>query len=154
MTLAAPLIRVASGLLLTLLCMNVAWGQDRSHTPLPSVELPPGLERVLRDFEVAWIDKDAAGLAILFAEDGFVMPASKPPIRGRVNIEKYFVGHGGPLVLRALAYAIEGNVAYIIGGYARTKDAVDVGKYTLTLIKNEENRWMIMSDMDNDNLKH
>lgn len=61
---------------------------------------------------------------------------------------------GGPLVLRALAYAIEGNVGYIIGGYARTKDALDVGKYTLTLIKNDENRWLIMSDMDNGNSKH
>jgi hypothetical protein len=37
--------------------------------PLPSVTLPPELDRVLRDYEKAWQARDAAGLAALFAED-------------------------------------------------------------------------------------
>ncbi|MEE8218925.1 MAG: DUF4440 domain-containing protein, partial [Vicinamibacteria bacterium] len=58
---------------------------------------------------------------------------------------------GGPLALRALAYATEGGVGYIIGAYARRRGEPDVGKFTLTLRRDGEGRWLIMSDMDNGN---
>ena len=119
--------------------------------PLPSVTLPPELARVLTDYEAAWRAKDAAALARLFAEDGFVLQRNKPPVRGRDAIEKAYAGAGGALALRALAYATEGPVGYIIGGYAARAGEPDDGKFTLTLKKAPNGKWLIMSDMDNGN---
>jgi len=123
---------------------------DPQAAPLPSVNLPPELARVLTDYETAWGNRDAAALARIFAEDGFVLQGGKPPIRGRASIEEAYKGSGGPLFLRALAYAAEGDVGYIIGGYTHAKGAPDDGKFTLTL-KKSGGRWLIMSDMDNGN---
>jgi CubicO group peptidase (beta-lactamase class C family)/ketosteroid isomerase-like protein len=118
---------------------------------LPSVVLPPPLARVLTDYETAWGKKDAAALAALFAEDGFVLSTGKPPVRGRAEIQKHYAGAGGPLSLRALAFATDGSVGYIIGGFARQKGEPDNGKFTLTLKKDAGGRWLIVSDMDNGN---
>jgi ketosteroid isomerase-like protein len=116
-----------------------------------SVELPRPLARVLTDYETAWRNKDAAALAALFAEDGFVLSPGHPPVRGRDRIEKRYEGSGGPLALRALAFATEGSIAYIIGAYAKEEGRPDIGKFTLTLKKGADGRWLIMSDMDNGN---
>lgn len=129
-------------------------GEPREMTvllPLLSVTLPAPLARVLSDYELAWRNKDADALAALFAEDGFVLSSGVPPVRGRLQIQKQYTGKGGPLALRALAFAAEGSVAYIIGGFAREKGEPDIGKFTLTLRKGADGRWLIMSDMDNGN---
>lgn len=117
----------------------------------PTVALPAALARVFTDYEAAWIRKDAAALASLFVEDGFVLPSWHPPVRGRAAIEKYYAEAGGPLVLRAIAFAAKGNVGYIIGGYAQVKGEPDHGKFTLTLRKGTRGRWLIVSDMDSPN---
>ena len=117
----------------------------------PTVALPPELARVLTDYEAGWRAGDGSALARLFAEDGFVLSGGKPSIRGRAAIEEAYKGSGGPLSLRALAFAAEGNVGYIIGAYTHTKGAPDDGKFTLTLKKGTGGRWEIMSDMDNGN---
>jgi ketosteroid isomerase-like protein len=117
----------------------------------PSVELPPALARVLTDYEAAWSRKDAAALAGLFAEEGFVLPNGHPPVRGRTAIEKYYTGSGGPLALRAIAFAAEGSVGYILGAFGREKGGPDAGKFTLTLRKDAAGKWWIVSDMDNGN---
>ncbi len=121
------------------------------HSPQPTVELPAELARILVDYEKAWQAKDEKALAALFAEDGFVLSSGTPPVRGRKQIEQRYKDSGGPLVLRALAYETEGDVGYIIGGYARNRGDLDIGKFTLTLRKGPDDRWLIMSDMDNGN---
>jgi ketosteroid isomerase-like protein len=126
----------------------------RAQSPpdaLPSVDLPVALDRVLRDYEQAWKAQDAAGLARLFAEDGFVMQRGRPPARGRPAIEAGYRGSGGPLALRALAFALEGRVAYIIGAYSTEVGAPDVGKFVLALARDDAGRWLIVSDIDNGN---
>lgn len=120
-------------------------------SPIPSISLPAELDRVLRDYEKAWGARDAAGLAALFAEDGFVLQGGKPPVRGRSAIRAAYEGHGGPLVLRAFAFGAEGATAFILGGYAGKAGDADDGKFTLTLRKEKDGRWMIVSDMDNGN---
>ena len=119
--------------------------------PPPSVALPPELARVLTDYEDAWRRKDAAGLARLFTEDGFVLGNGSPPVRGRAAIEKRYAGSGGPLALRAFAFSTEGRVGYILGGFALKEGEPDLGKFTLTLRKGADGRWLIFSDMDNGN---
>lgn len=122
--------------------------QQQAGSPEPSVKLPPALARVLTDYETAWRGRDAAALAALFAEDGFVLPGGRPPVRGRAAIQKHYTGQGGALSLRAIAFAANGAVGYIIGGYTEKEGQPDIGKFTLTLRKGAGGRWLIMSDMD------
>lgn len=125
--------------------------QPTAAAPEPSIKLPAALARVLTDYEAAWRSRDAAALSRLFAEDGFVLAARKPPVRGRDAIQRHYTGQGGGLALRALAFAAEGSVGYIIGGYAEKEGQPDIGKFTLTLRKGAGGKWLIMSDMDNSN---
>jgi ketosteroid isomerase-like protein len=120
---------------------------------LPSVTLPAPLARVLTDYEAAWSRKDAAGLAALFAEDGFVLSSGTPPVRGRAAIERHYAGQGGPLALRALDFSTHGPIGFIIGGFARAKGEPDIGKFTLTVVKGPQGRWLIQSDMANGNAR-
>src|SRR5437660_1301624 len=92
--------------LLTLSAGSVLGQQTKSDEP--SVTLPPELARVLTDYEAGWTAGDAAALARLFAEDGFVLPGGQPPVKGRAAIEKLYTGKGAPLSLRAFAYAMHG----------------------------------------------
>ncbi len=124
---------------------------NAATTQQPSINLPPELDRVLRDYEAAWTAKDATRLSALFAEDGYVLPSGNPPAKGRAAIAAFYNGQGGPLFLRAIAYAVEGKVGYIIGGYSGTANSPDDGKFTLTLSKGAAGRWVIVSDMDNSN---
>ena len=143
---------IAPGLLLAV--ASVAAAQQPAETPpapLPSVPLPPELARVLTDYEAGWRAGDGGALSRLFAEDGFVLSNGAPPVRGRAAIQRYYKGPGGPLALRAFAFATEGPVGYIIGGFSRQEGQPDIGKFTLTLRKGGEGRWLIVSDMDNGN---
>lgn len=141
--------RMSMFLATLVLAASVLTAQEQPQ--IPSVALPEPLARVLTDYETAWQKKDAAALAALFAEDGFVLPNGGAPVRGRAQIEKHYTGAGGPLALRALAFAIEGPVGYIIGAYSGVEGNPDEGKFTLTLRKEADGRWLIMSDMDNVN---
>jgi len=125
--------------------------QQSAGAQQPSIKLPPALARVLTDYEKAWRSRDAAGLARLFADHGFVLPNGRPPVRGSAAIQQHYTGQGGPLALRAFAFATDGRVGYIIGGFARQEGEADIGKFTLTLSKDASGRWLIVSDMDNGN---
>jgi len=137
----------AAGVVLLLCGASVGAGE------VASVELPLPLARVLTDYESAWQRKDAGALAALFAEDGFVLSSGVPAIRGRAAIREHYAGQGGPLSLRAFAYATDGASGWIVGGYARRKGEADIGKFTLTLRRDAGGRWLIFSDMDNGNAR-
>jgi ketosteroid isomerase-like protein len=139
---------MVGGLGLLLLAATAPAQQPAASEALPSVVLPPGLERVLRDYERAWQAKDAAALAELFAEDGFVLASGRPPVRGRAAIRAAYAQSGGALALRALAFATEGSVGYIIGAYGHEPGSGDAGKFVLalTLVRG---RWLIAADIDN-----
>lgn len=117
----------------------------------PSVDVPPALDRVLRDYETAWRNRDPEALAALFTRDGFVLRGGEPPVRGREAIQEAYRDAGGRLHLRALAYEQAGDVAYIVGGYTSTPKWPDAGKFVLALRKDENGRWLIAADMDNRN---
>lgn len=122
------------------------------ESPLPSVQLPQALDRVLRDYERAWQSKDVAGLVALFTPDGFVLQPGRQPARGRSAMERAYRGQGGGrLRLRALASATGDTVGYIIGAYGYGDAPRDDGKFTLTLRRAVGGRWLIASDMDNGN---
>lgn len=120
--------------------------------PQSSVTLPAPLDRVLRDYETAWARSDEKALASLFADDGLVMAMGGLPVRGRAAIElQYANSGGGPLSLRAIAFAAEGSIGFILGCYAPRAGEPEIGKFTLTLKKDTAGGWLIFSDMDNPN---
>ena len=119
---------------------------------LPDAALPPDLDRVLRDYERAWRAGDAKAIAALFTEDGILLQNNRSPIRGRPAIQAVYEGdRGSPLRLRAIAYAAEDTVGYIVGGYRYGDAPHDMGKFTITLQRGLGKPWLISSDMDSMN---
>lgn len=147
------MIRTLSALSLAVVVLSApapVFGQaPAASDPIEAVELPPELDRVLRDYERAWQARDAPGLAALFTDDGFILRPGRPAVRGRAAIEDAYAGSGGPLALQAWDYAVAGDVGWILGGWGPSADAPAVGKYTLTLRRDAAGRWLIASDMDN-----
>src|SRR5687767_15554387 len=143
--------KAAIAMLLVLSWISAASAQAPATQPLPSVVLPPAIDRVLRDYEKAWQARDAAALAALFTEDGFVLSNGKPPVRGRAAIREAYARSGGPLALRALAFTTEGKVGYIIGAFGGKPGDPDWGKFVLALRHGDDGRWLIAADMDNEN---
>ena len=135
----------------------IAWptmslqAQEPPSQVLPTVDLPPQVERVLRDYEQAWRQRDAKALAQLFTEDGFVLRPGRPPARGRAAILRAYQNSGGNLALRAFDYAVSEDVGYIIGGFSAQPDQPDVGKFVLLLRRGPSGRWLITADIDNGN---
>jgi len=126
-------------------------GQTNAPSP-PTITLPPDLAKVLTDYQSAY-SRGGAALAELFTEDGFVLAGGRPPVRGRAAIAEYYgsSASSGPLALRAFAYGMSGDVAYILGAFAARQGETDAGKFTLTLRRQGDSRWLIFSDMDNSN---
>lgn len=115
---------------------------------LPSVVLPPALDRVLRDYETAWKASDAAGLAQLFADGRVVMTNSGRAVHGREAVRQAYASGGGPLVLRATSYAVDDTVAHIIGAYTMRPGEGDAGTFVLALVRPPGGKWLIAADMD------
>ena len=120
--------------------------------PLPTVTLPADVDRVLKDYEKAWIAKDTAALAKLFTPDGMALPSGQMPAQGEESIRKaYAQSVGSPLNLRAVGYGASGELAYVIGGWGGALDKPEFGKFVLVL-RRVNGRWLIVSDMDNSNM--
>ena len=90
----------------------------------------------------------AGALASLFVEEGLIVRGGW--IRGREAIRAAYRSASGPLRLRAIEFATDGDVGYIVGayGYADEGAAEDRGLFVLTLHREPSGRWMIVSDMD------
>ena len=116
---------------------------------MPSVKLPPEIDRVLRDYEKGWRARDASQLASVFTSDGFVMQLGKPPVRGTEAIKRAYAGSGGELYLRAIHYEASENVGFILGAYTFSEGAPDHGKFILAIRRERNGPWKIVADMDN-----
>ena len=119
---------------------------QQAPAPLPSVTLPPELDRVLRDYERHWKASDGAALSALFTEDGFINRNGW--IRGRDAIRQAYTRSGGDLRLRAVGFATGDTVGYIIGGYRYGEATADGGKFILTLRRAPRGEWKIAADLD------
>lgn len=129
----------------------IAQAPNAPPTPLPSIALPPELDRVLRDYERGWHAGDEKALAALFTEDGFV-PTGGGWVRGRDRIRQTYENSAGDLQLRALAYAVADSVGYIVGAYGYgPASAEDRGKFVLALRRAAGGQWLIAADIDQSN---
>ena len=148
--------RIAFSLILFILLITAptpaAFAQDQGTTLLASVELPAPLERVLRDYEQAWKSGDAVALAALFTAGGFVH-SDAGWIKGHEAIENKYQNAGGDLRLRAIDFAMNGDVAFIVGAYGYGENAAtqDRGNFVLALRKSSSDRWLIVADLDKSN---
>jgi hypothetical protein len=117
--------------------------------PLPTVELPGDLLRVLRDYERHWHGGNAEGLVSLFTDDGLVARRGGW-IQGRVGLRDALQRTSSDLRLRPVAYAIDGDVGYIVGayGYGPETPPSDRGMFILALRKGADGRWLIGADLD------
>ena len=120
-------------------------------TDPPSLDLAPEFARVLTDYEKAWTAGDEEALAALFTADGWVLSNGRPPAHGTDAITERYKNSQGPLALRALHLEVDGDLAIMIGAFAMKRGDPDMGKFTLTLRRGEDGRWLIISDMDNMN---
>jgi hypothetical protein len=61
--------------------------------------------------------------------------------------------HRGALRLRALAYAAQDTLGYIIGAYGSGSDSnvLDTGKFMLALRRGGGGQWLIAGDIDHTN---
>lgn len=122
----------------------------QSSAPIPSITLPPELDRVLRDYERHWRAGDEQGLAGLFTSDGFV-PSNTGWVRGRDGIRSTYENQQGELQLRAVAYSVADTVGYIVGAFGYGNDGVDRGKFVLGLRRPRGGQWLIAADIDQSN---
>jgi hypothetical protein len=123
--------------------------QRPAPAPLPTVDLPPQLGRVLRDYEQHWKGGSSEALAALFTDDGLVARRGGW-IRGQAALREALGGTSSDLRLRAVAYAVDERVGYIVGayGYGSEPAAPDRGLFILTLRRAPDGRWLIAADLD------
>ncbi len=116
---------------------------------LPSVPLPPELDRVLREYERHWREGNTEALVALFTEDGMVARRGGW-IRGQAGLRDALQNTSGDLRLRAVAYALEESVGYVIGayGYGDQPGIPDRGMFILALRRGEDGRWLVEADLD------
>lgn len=126
-----------------------ASAQTGAEWPLPVVQLPAELDRVLRDYEAAWKAGDGAQLARVFTEDGIILPSGKLPERGTAAIAASHTRPGGDLQLVAFSWAVGDTVGYIVGGYRYPATTGPGGKYVVTLRKGRDRLWRIAADIEN-----
>jgi hypothetical protein len=149
--------QIARALLAICVAATVGYAQSGAQrsgqalAALPTVALPPEFDRVLRDYERAWHDRNAKRLASLLTADAIELANERAPLTGRASIENGFAQAGGPLVLRALAYGVADTVGYVIGAYAFQPGAPDVGKFVLALRREGGKVWRIAADIENSN---
>ena len=142
-----PKYRARAEKAMTLPRTESAMSRPQAPAPLPSVTLPPDLDRVLRDYEKNWKASNGPALSELFTEDGFINRNGW--IRGRDAIRQaYSASSGGDLRLRAVGYAAGDTVGYIVGGYRYGEAANDGGKFILTLRRAPRGAWKIAADLD------
>lgn len=113
---------------------------------LPVVTLPSDLDQLLRDFERNWQLPDSKmALANQFTDSGLFQYADDW-LRGRPAIRMMLLGNGGPLRLRAQAFAIEEpSGGHVAGAYGWYRDTVwvDQGRFLFVLHRDRGAPWRI-----------
>lgn len=115
------------------------------HVRYPAIEVPPGLDRVLRDFERYWHARDQLALSELFTEEG-IMQFGDAWRRGRPAIRIALLdSRGADLRLWAQAFEAKDSLAYIVGSYGhRTLPHLsDLGRMHLSLRLERDGIWRI-----------
>lgn len=119
----------------------------RRPVRLPDVALPPRWTACCATTKQAWRAGDTDRTAAHSRKMGSSLQSNRPPVEGRAAIKAAYEESpgGGPLQLRALAFAAEETSGYIIGAYGYGKGPGDLEKFTLTLRRVPGSPWLIVS---------
>jgi uncharacterized protein (TIGR02246 family) len=120
-----------------------------------------GDEAAIRDLNKKWLEaivaKDASAVAMIYADDGAMLPPNAPKAAGRDAVEKswgeMFKIPGVALTFETerFVFAKSGDVAIDIGTYKFTAGegaaaATDIGKSVVTWVK-RDGKWYVLTDM-------
>jgi predicted TIM-barrel fold metal-dependent hydrolase len=121
--------------------------------PLPAIELPEDLARLVRERETKWNDKSS--LAALYAADGMLLNTANEDlptwIRGRDTIAGELPGYfDEPYRITPVAYRLEGSTAGYIAGYYTRGEGDELrhfGHVFLSLRKERgDGKWLIAAE--------
>ena len=117
--------------------------------PLPAVELPADLARLLREREKGWNDK--AALAPLFTEESLVFDQREPLwVRGRAEVAEYLgENFAKPYHVTPIAYSVTGSSGYIAGYFTRPLENGTTryfGQVLMSLQKGADGAWRIAAE--------
>lgn len=119
--------------------------RNRLNLPVPVVELPPDLARLLRERAERWNDKTA--LADLYTEDGLAFdPYSPGWVRGRAAVAAHLSDvFARPFRLTPLAFASAGSSGHIAGYFTRGDGPSlrHIGSFYLGLARGGDGVWRI-----------
>ena len=107
------------------------------------------LKTLIRDYAQTYSRHDPKGLANLYAEDGLLLPPNRPMGKGRAAIADFWRKIGGKLTLTPELVRANGDVGYVVGRFA-FNDGPPSGKFTVTARRDANKKWVITSDMWND----
>jgi predicted TIM-barrel fold metal-dependent hydrolase len=123
-----------------------AWG---SETPLPAVELPAELARLLADREAAWNDR--AQLARLYADSGAVLNREGANwVRGGGEAAAFMSTlFARQYRVTPVAYQVDGASGWIAGYFARDVETGvrRFGNVLLALHRGVDGRWKIAAEL-------
>ncbi len=117
--------------------------------PLPTVELPADLARMLQEREKGWNDK--AALAPLFTEDSLVLDDREPLwIRGRDKVSDFLsTNFAKPYHITPIAFTVNGSSGTIAGYFTRPLDNGTTryfGHVLMTVQKGADGTWRIAAE--------
>lgn len=117
--------------------------------PLPAVELPADLARLLQEREKGWNDK--AALAPLFTEDSLVLDDREPLwVRGREEVAEFLAGKfAKPYHVIPIAYSVNSSSGIITGYFTRPLDNGTTryfGHVLMSLQKGADGAWRIAAE--------
>lgn len=119
-----------------------------NEPPLPAVDLPEDLARLLRDREKGWNDKTA--LAGLFTEDSLLLDIRERLwIRGRDEVSTYLSWNFARAYrMTPIAYKVEGSIGHIAGYFTRGEGPPTrhFGHFLLSLQKGADGVWRIAAE--------
>lgn len=123
--------------------MAAAW----SEKPLPAVELPADLARLLVEIEKGWNDK--AALARLYTEDSLVVRSDRSWVRGREAVSAHLAEtFTQPYRITPVSYSLEGSTAHV-AGYLTTGEgetARHFGHVLVSLRKGTDAAWRVATE--------
>jgi uncharacterized protein (TIGR02246 family) len=114
-------------------------------------------EDVINGMQTYFNENDPDGAAMLFTEDGEIMPKFGEPVRGREEIRKYLANrmdHKLQFWLTSAESKVSGDVAYDLGS-VRTRDTstsrdIAHGHY-MTIFRKIDGQWKIHRTINNAN---
>src|SRR5439155_8345568 len=128
--------------------MSLARGKLTADEPIPAVEVPGELARLLGEYQRTSKVGDDSAFAALFTEDALYPAGRSGWVRGRRAIRDNCCP-GGDAQLRPQAFAMEDSTAYIVGTVTNAQEgSPEIARFILTFRRAKGQPWLISARLD------